>query len=173
MAIIILQAIWYMLPAYFANMAPVFCKNTLKFLDKPVNSRVFGSHKTWRGLFVGAVFGIIVAYLQHTTYSDYVWAVNISLVNYQQWFLLGLLMGAGAMLGDLVKSFFKRRIGIKPGERWLGFDQLDYVIGALLFTSIIYVPSLIVILAILLISFLGNIIVNHIAYWLKIRKVKW
>lgn len=173
MAIVILQAFWYMLPAYFANMAPVFCKNTLKFLAKPVNQKLFGSHKTYRGIFTGIIFGIMAAYLQYVTYNDYTWLANISLIDYQQWFLFGLLMGAGAMLGDLVKSFFKRKKGINPGERWMGFDQLDYVAGALLFTGIIYIPGFWVILAIIIISFFGDIAVNHLAYWLRLRGEKW
>lgn len=173
MASIILQALWYMLPAYFANMAPVFCRNTLKFLAKPVNSGVFGSHKTWRGIFAGIGFGVLLAYLQYMMYNDYVWAANISLINYEQWLLFGLLMGGGAMLGDLTKSYFKRKRGIEPGKRWIGFDQLDFVVGALLLTSIIYTPGLAVILAIIIISFFGDIMINHIGYWVGIRKVKW
>jgi CDP-2,3-bis-(O-geranylgeranyl)-sn-glycerol synthase len=82
-------------------------------------------------------------------------------------------MGSGAILGDLIKSFFKRRIGIKPGEKWIFFDQVDYAIGALLFTSLVYTPSLALILTVIAISFFGNILVNHAAFWLDIRKEKW
>ena len=57
---LILQAPWFMLPAYFANMAPVFCKGTLSSLAKPINSKLFGEHKTWRGIIVAVFFAIII-----------------------------------------------------------------------------------------------------------------
>jgi CDP-diglyceride synthetase len=46
------------------------------------------------------------------------------------------------MTGDAVKSFFKRRLGITPGKSWFPFDQLDFVLGAILFVSIIKFPGL-------------------------------
>ena len=47
------------------------------------------------------------------------------------WFFIGLLLGSGALIGDAVKSFFKRKEGIKPGNRFIPWDQLDYSIGSL------------------------------------------
>jgi CDP-2,3-bis-(O-geranylgeranyl)-sn-glycerol synthase len=38
----------------------------------------------------------------------------------------------GALFGDIVESFFKRRIGKERGESWYPFDQLDFVLGALI-----------------------------------------
>ena len=169
----IIQAIWYMLPAYFSNMAPVFFKDSFKFLSKPVNTKVFGSHKTWRGIFAGTFFGILVAYLQHVMYNDYLWVGGISLINYENWLLFGFLMGFGAVFGDLIKSYFKRNVGIKPGGRWIPFDQLDYIIGALVLSSFVYLPSLWMIVLIFIVSFLGHILINHVGYYLKIREVKW
>ena len=46
--------------------------------------------------------------------------------------LVGGLLGFGALCGDSIKSFFKRQIGIAPGKSWFPFDQLDYLVGALL-----------------------------------------
>ena len=52
--------------------------------------------------------------------------------------LLGLLVGAGAMLAELPNSFLKRRMGIAPGAQAGGIrgvafhvlDQIDVVFGA-------------------------------------------
>jgi CDP-2,3-bis-(O-geranylgeranyl)-sn-glycerol synthase len=166
-----------MLPAYFANMAPVLVKKYFKFLAKPLDFNkklnkkpIFGSHKTLRGLIAGIIAGIIITFIQFKLYP---YLNSISLIDYSNWFLIGLLLGAGAILGDLVKSFFKRRVNIKPGGRWIPFDQLDYVIGALLLTAIIYVPSTEVIITALILSFILHIAVNHLAYYLGISKVKW
>ena len=38
----------------------------------------------------------------------------------------------GALIGDIIESFFKRRIGKNRGEDWIIFDQLDFIIGALI-----------------------------------------
>ena len=35
------------------------------------------------------------------------------------------------ILGDLVKSFWKRRVRVAPGRSWFPFDQIDYAVGAL------------------------------------------
>jgi CDP-2,3-bis-(O-geranylgeranyl)-sn-glycerol synthase len=83
------------------------------------------------------------------------------------------LLGFGALAGDSIKSFFKRRVGVKPGKRWFPFDQIDFVIGALAFASIVYFPGWKNALIILLISLAGHVLVNHSAYYLKIRGEKW
>jgi len=43
----------------------------------------------------------------------------------------------GALLGDIVESFFKRRKGIERGKDWIPFDQLDFIIGVLFLSFII------------------------------------
>jgi len=80
---------------------------------------------------------------------------EISLVDYSNWLLFGFLMGFGALLGDMTKSFFKRRLGYAPGKPFIPFDQLDFVVGALLFTyPLVKLPIGLVITTILLSFFL-------------------
>ncbi|KAA0006124.1 MAG: CDP-archaeol synthase, partial [Thermoplasmata archaeon] len=43
----------------------------------------------------------------------------------------------GALLGDIVESFFKRRVGKERGEDWIPFDQVDFLIGALILCYIV------------------------------------
>ena len=40
----------------------------------------------------------------------------------------------GALLGDIIESFFKRRIGKKRGEDWIPFDQIDFILGVFFFS---------------------------------------
>ena len=82
-------------------------------------------------------------------------------------------MGLGALIGDLIKSFFKRRLGLKPGARFVPFDQTDFVVGALIFIMPIFHVTLEIFFASLLLSFALHIAVNHAAFWLKIRNEKW
>jgi CDP-2,3-bis-(O-geranylgeranyl)-sn-glycerol synthase len=38
-------------------------------------------------------------------------------------------------LVDALKSFFKRQCNIAPAASWFPFDQVDYVIGGIVFTA--------------------------------------
>ena len=175
---LILNAVYLMLPAYAANMAPVLFKK-VNFLNYPIdfnkklnNKPILGSHKTFRGLFFGTTAGIMIAYLQFRLQNLFVFNA-ISLLDYSNWLIIGFLLGFGALAGDSIKSFFKRRLNIKPGNRFIPWDQLDYTIGSLVFLSIVFIPSLEIIIAALIINFLFHIAVNHLAYYLKLSKVKW
>ncbi len=60
---LILQALWLFLPAYVANMSPVFSAKLMPKWSRPIDngrvhkdgSRVLGDGKTWRGLVGGAL----------------------------------------------------------------------------------------------------------------------
>ncbi|MEK6891623.1 MAG: CDP-archaeol synthase [Nanoarchaeota archaeon] len=174
----LMKCIYFMLPAYFANMAPVIVKR-VNFLAYPVDfSReinkkpVFGRNKTFRGLFFGALFAVIISYLQFVGYNTE-FLRSISFFGYDNWLMFGFLMGMGALIGDLIKSFFKRRAGIKPGDRLIPFDQSDFVIGALIFIMPVFALTWKIFLASLVLSFVLDILVNHAAFYLKIRNEKW
>lgn len=176
----IIEALYYFLPAYMANMAPVLLKGQLKSLDTPLDGgrtwrgkRVLGSHKTWRGLVGGAMTGVIVFWLQKLLH-DLTFFQTISIIDYSRYtVLLGLLLGTGALLGDAAKSFLKRQIGIKPGKPWPVLDQLDFVVGGLLLSSIIFLPEWRYILVLLLLTPILHLAANFISYSLGLQKDKW
>jgi CDP-2,3-bis-(O-geranylgeranyl)-sn-glycerol synthase len=181
--IFLLQCLYFMLPAYFANMAPVFAQKLgiFRFLAKPVDGGrtlrgkpIFGANKTWRGFVAGVVIAIAVVWLQYFL-SSVPFFQKLNLLNYSKinlW-LLGFLFGFGALFGDLIKSFLKRQFNLPPGAPWIPFDQLDFVIGALIFVSFVFRPSWPIILAIVLITPLLHILTNQIGYILKIKNTKW
>ena len=140
----ILAAIWFFLPTGIANATPVVAMHIpwIKKLNYPLDfgkswggKRIFGDHKTFRGLITGMIIGLLVAGLQAWLFNMNILR-ELSWVNFDQvnWIAFGLLSGAGALLGDAVKSFFKRRQNLKPGATWFPFDQIDYIVGAILFT---------------------------------------
>lgn len=132
--------------------------------------RILGDHKTWRGLLAGIIAGTLVFELQRFLYDAGV-AQDLALIDYSAHPLLpGLLMGLGAGMGDAVKSFFKRRIDIEPGESWPVFDQLDFFLGAYVFVSLVYAPPLLLTLASLPVVLIGNIASNAVGYWLGFKK---
>lgn len=179
MLLLILQCIYVMMPAYFANMAPVICRFILPQLDKPLDGNkklgkqtIFGSHKTYRGIVVGIVFAIIISFLQYLAQQLHL-IEPLQIISYEKWLLIGFLMGLGAMLGDLIESFIKRRMNIKPGKFLRPWDQIDFVIGALIFTYALFKPGVLKIGIIILISFVLHVLINHSAFYLKLRKQKW
>lgn len=182
--IFVFQSLYFFLPAYCANMAPTFAKKAgvLKFLAKPVDSGkkykgfpIFGHHKTWRGIIFGVLIGTLTAFLQKFLWKFPLFE-GLSFLNYQEInvLFLGFLLSLGAMLGDLISSFFKRRRGIEPGESWIPFDQISFVIGAFLLVGPFkeFEIQISAWLIILLLSFFLHIIFNRIGFWLKISDSK-
>lgn len=172
--VLFLSVIWFLMPSFFANMAPVFANRIFGKKGNPINKKIFGENKTYRGLISGVILSIIIIYVQYLLYPVNTFKA-ISILNYGSINLIiyGFLFGFGSMIGDLIKSFFKRRLGIKPGSMFMPFDQIDYILGTFLFLSIVYFPGWVVFCWSLLISFLGNILVNLIAYYVKLRDTKF
>jgi CDP-2,3-bis-(O-geranylgeranyl)-sn-glycerol synthase len=177
--ILILKSIYVMMPAYFANMAPVIVKKWFKRLaipidfNKKINKKpIFGKNKTFRGLIFAIIFAIIIAFIQKLLFNINAFQA-ISINDYSNWILFGFLMGFGAIFGDLVESFVKRRLNFESGKPFIPFDQIDFILGALLFASFIVDFDLIMIIIILLVSIILHILVNHFAYYTKIRNEKW
>lgn len=195
------QALWLFLPAYCANMAPVFAAKIFPGWKRPMDGgrvwrdgrRVFGPHKTWRGLWSGALVGAGVAWAQSgirfTSWDlsdfgaqDAAWVPTI----------LGFALGLGAGVGDAAKSFAKRRAGREGGTSWVPFDQLDFVLGGLLlalaaatlvdaagltsrnwFAAEFLGPRWPILLVLLLATPLLHFVVNVVGYKLGLKKVPW
>ncbi len=175
-----LQCLWLLLPFGVANMSPVVFKNQLKVLARPVDNnkfffgqRIFGDHKTWRGIILGTISGGLTFILQQALYTIPSFQY-ISLFEYPAIpSLFGFVLGFGALFGDLVRAFFKRRLKIKPGEAWLPLDQIDYTIGGLLFASIYITITWQIALTVILSGFILHIVVSYIGYFLKIKDSLW
>jgi CDP-2,3-bis-(O-geranylgeranyl)-sn-glycerol synthase len=158
-------------------MAPVLVKK-VNFLNVPVDfglklrgKRFFGAHKTYRGFLFGVLVAIFVVYIQKVVYGFYQFGfIDYSSVNV---FLLGFLLGFGALFGDLIKSFFKRRVGIKSGRSWFPFDQVDWVIGAFLFVILYYSVSINYFWAALILFLILHPLTNYIGYLLKVKDNKF
>lgn len=132
----LLVALWLMLPAYVGNMIPVFVGG-----GAPIDGgrlwkdgrRVLGPGKTWRGILLGPLVAAILTGILQYLARPGTWWGSI----YPQWgpgwtwFVIAYALALGALVGDATKSFFKRRTGRDRGERWIPFDQLDFVVGAL------------------------------------------
>jgi len=161
---LIVDAIIFIFPAYCANAAPVIAGGGLpidlgrKFTDgKPI----FGKNKTFRGLFVGLLVGTGVGLLESEIF-------NLPL-------MFGFLLSLGALFGDLTGAFLKRRLGIAPGNLLPIVDQVDFVVGALIF-SLLLSPSLLtweLAVTVLLITPPIHLLTNFAAYKLGLKSNPW
>ncbi len=119
------------IPAFVGNMLPV--GKSFKIFKGVPNApmdfgaklsdgkRVFGDGKTFLGFALGIAGGTLVGLIQGNS-------------------LLGFLLATGALAGDLVGSFIKRRMGLRRGEQVLLLDQLDFVAGALILSWPAWAP---------------------------------
>ncbi len=166
-------AFWIFLPAGIANMMPPLAnkilglnrwKTPMDFGKKFRGKRIFGDNKTWRGFVVGTTLAAVTCALEVSLVSR-----SADLVTIILGLLAGALLGFGALLGDTIESFFKRQFGVKPGDRWFPFDQIDYIVGGLLlFDPFVRLPLRI--LGWIVIIYFGlHIIVSYLGYRLKFK----
>ena len=170
MKILIFSSLYFISPAFFANMCPVFADKLKLPFAKPVSIKKFGENKTYRGFYVGYLGALLILYIQtKIELSEY------SLLDYKNIniYFYAFLFGFGAIFGDIVKSFFKRKKGRAPGSCWIPFDQLDFIIMSIIFIYPFYEIPTEVIIVLLLISPLLHFLTNLIAYFLKLKKVWW
>lgn len=175
----LLRCFYLVFPGAWANMAPVFVKNYFKKLAVPVDmgkklgkKRIFGNSKTVRGVLFGVLFSVAVTYVQFVLYR-FTFFRALSFFDYgSKWLYAGLLIGLGVMVGDLLNSFVKRRFGLKPGKPFIPFDQINGLVGALIFIIPVYVPSLQVVLVLFIMSFILHIAINLFGYVIGLKKTK-
>lgn len=179
---LILKSLYFFLPAFVANSVPVYAKrfNWFLRLDRPIDGgatfngkRVFGDHKTTRGFVVGIIFSVAVGVLQFVLYRYSDFFKEISLIDYGNLIIsitFAVFQGFGALFGDAAKSFLKRRAGIAPGKAWVGPDQIDYVLGGLLFSLPFLKLDYRVVITLLLLGPVLHIISNILMKLLGIRK---
>jgi CDP-2,3-bis-(O-geranylgeranyl)-sn-glycerol synthase len=156
-------AIYFMLPAYLANVTALAFGGgkpldfNQKFCD---GRRILGNGVTWRGTIIGTLIGIIIGLIQ-----------GLITGNILQGILLGLALGGGALIGDACGSFIKRRLKLESGRPAPILDQLDFVVGALVFASFVVVIPVEMIVIILVISIFLHLGANIIAYLLGLKDV--
>lgn len=135
--------------------------------------RIFGDHKTWRGLVTGIIAAIAILWVQ-VVLTNIIPGLHafLSPLNYSALpiLLLGALFGIGALGGDAIKSFFKRQINITPGKSWFPFDQIDYIIGGAIATSLIVQLTFWQYVWVLVLWLLLHVVVSYIGYKMHLKE---
>jgi CDP-2,3-bis-(O-geranylgeranyl)-sn-glycerol synthase len=176
--------------------------------------RVLGKGKTWRGLVGGTVLGavtavvvalLVPAYNEPGFFAGWDYGFKgfdgapvgsdepcedggkCDLAESSLWAvaLFGAILGFAALVGDAVKSYFKRRLGKEGGAPWVPFDQLDFVVfglaGAFVAAPLLadgwvmaaLLDDWLVIGTIVVLTPGLHFLVNVIGYWLKLKDVPW
>lgn len=178
---ILLFILWFFLPAGIANMAPVFAAHIpfLKPYIYPMDfhktfrgKRIFGTHKTFRGLAAGIFLSILTVMFQQFLYEIVPSIRLLSPINYREinTVLFGTLCALGALLGDAVKSFFKRQLNVAPGKAWFPFDQIDYILGTIAATYF-YIPLPIQLYALIIVVYFSlHILSTYLGFVLGLKE---
>ncbi len=123
------QGLLFSSPAFLANTVAVYTSGFGRvdfgknFIDgKPI----LGSHKTIGGFLGGTISGAVLG----ITVPLYFPEITNQVVGYKWW--IGIILGFGALLGDSIGSFFKRRVALKPGGAFPIMDQIGFIATAFL-----------------------------------------
>jgi hypothetical protein len=145
---------------FVANGAPVIAKDLLaERFRAPLDGGlrlsdgepVLGHSKTIRGVFVSLLFSALAA-----------WLIGLG-------WAIGLMIGAGAMLGDVFSSFLKRRMKMPASSRASGLDQLPEAVFPLLI-CMLFLPVTLVDATIVTVAFVvAEIQFSKLLYRLHIR----
>ncbi len=169
------------IPAFIANPSAVVTGGRF-VIDggKTLNGkRILGDHKTWSGflggIFAGSLIGLLINYISLF--------FNVRELVFSQNFVLALSMvvvlSLSSMLGDLLGSFVKRRLGRQPGAESLILDQYPFALLALvLFYALFWSQAMTMfswegILAILIVTPLIHRAVNIVGYKLRMKEVPY
>ena len=161
-ATLIIEALKFIFPAYCANAVPVIVGGGppldlgKKFFDgKPI----FGKNKTFRGFFFGLAIGISIGLVESILFGYPL--------------LFSVFSPLGALMGDLAGAFLKRRLGIAPGGLLPIIDQIDFVIGAILFSLPLTIIYWELAIAVIIITAPIHLFTNFLAYKLKLKNDPW
>ena len=166
-----------MLPAYLPNpVAALFGGGTPVDLGRTMmdGRRILGDGKTYRGLCIGITAGIIVGLVEM-----YISAVYPLIWLPAQTYATIIALSVGALLGDIAKSFFKRRLGKERGENWFLADQYDLVAGSLILLLVVSPAwffaniTLTIFIAILILTPILHRLANIIGYSFGVKDVPW
>lgn len=144
--VIIIQAIWLVIPAYIANASALLVGSGTP-IDFGKNwkdgRRILGDGKTWNGLFIGAFlgvtsgFGLTILAIYANNSNEFAFLDLNDFGRFPLMIPIVFSICFGALIGDIIESFLKRRAGKNRGENWIPFDQLDFILGVLFFSFLI------------------------------------
>jgi CDP-2,3-bis-(O-geranylgeranyl)-sn-glycerol synthase len=186
--LVAIDVLWVLIPMYIASATATLPRGRGPPMDlgriwPPDGRRVFGPSKSWSGFLFGSLFALPFALLEAWLYLIAPPSLQI-VPSYGGTVLLALpvaiVLSFGAMSGDALGSFLKRRLGRESGARTLLLDQMPFVLlpiglGLLLLPGI-FVPvfwSVEALVWLLVYTLALHAAFNWVGYWVGLKKVPW
>lgn len=116
--------------------------------DQPL----FGSSKTIRGILAALIATTLLAIL-----------IEVDAVH-------GLIIALTAMLGDLLSSFIKRRMKLKPSSMALGLDQIPESLLPILIMKPLFGLTWVSVIVLVIAFFVLELVLSRILFEFDIRK---
>jgi CDP-2,3-bis-(O-geranylgeranyl)-sn-glycerol synthase len=176
---LVVGALWAMLPAYVPNNAAVLAGG-----GRPIDGgrtwngrRLLGDGKTWRGTAAGTAAGVVLAVALNAVNSAVSAVLGFPLPTFP--LVVAVTLAFGAMLGDILASFLKRRLDRERGAPTPGLDQLDFVVVSLGLTALVAprwfgatfpLPALV---AVVLATPVLHVVTNVVGYALGFKDEPW
>jgi len=167
----VLVLVWIVLPAYLANAAPVIFAKIYGKPRRPLDhgrffidgKRLLGDNKTVEGTMAAITVGFVVALVQGVVEASYFAIAR------------GCIISLGAVVGDLLGAFIKRRLGLKPGSPAPLIDQLTFLYAALALVHITGMQrfDLTDVALLSVITLVLHLLSNVVAYMLRLKEVPW
>ena len=174
-----ITTLYFILPAYFSNGSGLLFGGgvPVDFGKSDKNGvRWIGDGVTWKGFIAGTIIGTITGAIQGVLgpyiikeFGQYI--ITPIITNVPEGMLIGFLLGFGALLGDAIGSFLKRRLGIGRGKPAPILDQLDFIIVAIILVSFVVELNLMFIIIALVLTLAIHFLTNAGAYLLGIKDV--
>jgi len=134
----VFNAIFFVLPAFFSNTTPMLFGGGLP-MDFRKNwfdgRRILGNNKTIRGFAAGFIGGFLFGIFVSWWFTNIVFK-NVADPPFVVPLTNGFLQSFGAVTGDAVGSFIKRRLDIPPGGSLIIMDQIGFIVFGLAFARI-------------------------------------
>jgi CDP-2,3-bis-(O-geranylgeranyl)-sn-glycerol synthase len=173
----LIECVWIILPAYTANgFAPLARgKRRVDFGRKFIDGKpLLGKGKTWEGLVLSLFAATAVGTVQQLAFPYLPFDQSpILLTIAPMSAYLGLVLGLGAMVGDMAGSFIKRRLKLPPGSPAPILDQDDFIVGALGLAALVTFVKLEWFLLLMTVTPVVHITANYIAFRLKVKNTRW
>lgn len=163
----VLWFVKYFVPPMVANASPLLVSGSHPidrgrlFID---GRPLLGPGKTVEGFVTGVLMALFSSMLVSVFVGD-------------EYFVpYGFIGGVVGLLGDMVASFFKRRLGLRRGDPLPIVDQLDFAFSASLFYWLVdpgFVSRPVFIVYGFVIILALHIVTNNIAYYMGVKDRRW
>ena len=145
--------------------------------------RLLGTSKTWSGFLVGGALGMLIGLLEAQLIllaPPSLAVVPVLAPTLAAAVPVAVLVAYGAMTGDAIGSFVKRRLGRPSGARTWFLDQFPFVLVPILLGFALYpgvfVPTFVnweAVIWVVLLTLLLHIGFNWVGYKAGLKKVPW